>query len=90
MKNMLKTNQLFQCHVNQMSQLWNGLATKHYSPVSSRINLFLVKVILLDCQLNKIGNIFLSIMMVDFMILYSLLTVSINCSLHVAFIAWLE
>jgi hypothetical protein len=30
MRNMPKTNQLFQCHVNQMSQLWNGLTTKHY------------------------------------------------------------
>jgi hypothetical protein len=51
---------------------------------------FLVKVFLLDCQLNKIGNIFLSIMMVNSMILYSLLKVSINCSVHVAFITWLE
>ncbi len=35
-------------------------------------------------------NIFLSIMMVDLMILYSSLTVSINCSVHVAFVTWLE
>jgi hypothetical protein len=35
-------------------------------------------------------NFFLSIMMVDFMILYSLLMVSINCSVHVAFETWLE
>jgi hypothetical protein len=33
---------------------------------------------------------FLSTMMVDLMILYSLLTVSINCSMHVVFITWLE
>jgi hypothetical protein len=25
-----QTDQLFQCQVNQMSQLWNGLTTKHY------------------------------------------------------------
>jgi hypothetical protein len=37
-----------------------------------------------------IGNIFLFIMMVDLMILYSSLTVSINCSMHVAFVTWLE
>ncbi len=30
MRNMPQTNLLFQCHVNQMSQLWNGLTTKHY------------------------------------------------------------
>jgi hypothetical protein len=30
MRNMPKTDQLFQCHVNQMSLLWNGLTTKHY------------------------------------------------------------
>ncbi len=90
MRNMPKTNQLFQCHANQMSQLLNGLTTKHYSPVPSRINFFLVKVFLLDCQLNKIGNIFLSILIVDLMILYSLLMVSINCSVHVAFVTRLE
>ncbi len=28
MRNMPKTNKLFQCHVNQMSQLGNGLTTK--------------------------------------------------------------
>jgi hypothetical protein len=44
----------------------------------------------LFCQLNKIGNIFLSIMMVNLMILYSSLMVSINCSVHVAFVTWLE
>jgi hypothetical protein len=43
-----------------------------------------------DRQLNKIGNIFLSIMMVDLMILYSLLMVLINCSVHVAFVIRLE
>ncbi len=32
----------------------------------------------------------LSIMMVNLMILYSLLTVSINCSVHVAFVTRLE
>ncbi len=90
MRNMPKTNQLFQCCVNQMSQLSNGLTTKHYSPVPFRTNSFLLKVFLLDCQLNKIGNIFLSIMMVNLMILCSLLTVSINCSVHVAFVTWLE
>ncbi len=51
---------------------------------------FLVKVFLMDCQLNEIGNIFLSITMVDSMILYSLLMVSINCSVHAAFETWLE
>jgi hypothetical protein len=51
---------------------------------------FLVKGFLTDCQLNKIGNIIFSIMMVDSMILCSLLTVSINCSVHVAFVTWLE
>ncbi len=30
MRNMPKTDQLFQCHVNRMSQLLNGLTTKHY------------------------------------------------------------
>jgi hypothetical protein len=30
MKNMPETDQLFQCHMNQMSQLWKGLTTKHY------------------------------------------------------------
>jgi hypothetical protein len=46
----------------------------------------------MDCQLNKIeiGNIMLSIMMVNLMILYTLLMVSINCSMHVAFETWLE
>ena len=34
-------------------------------------NFFLVKGFLPDCQLNKTGNIFLSIMMVDLMILYT-------------------
>ncbi len=29
-ENMPKTDLLFQCHVNRMSQLWNGLTTKHY------------------------------------------------------------
>ncbi len=29
MKNMPKTNQLFQYHVNRMSLLWNGLTTNH-------------------------------------------------------------
>ncbi len=29
MRNMPKTNQLFQCHMNQMSQLWSGLITNH-------------------------------------------------------------
>ncbi len=51
---------------------------------------FLVKVFLSDCQLNKIGNIFLPIFMVVLMILYSLLMVSINCSMHVAFVTRLE
>ncbi len=55
---MPETNLLFQCHVNWMSQLRNGLTTKHYWPVPFRINFFLVKVFLPDCQLNKIGNIF--------------------------------
>ncbi len=50
----------------------------------------LVKVFLPECQLNKIGNFFLFIMMVDLMILYSSLTVSINCSVHVAFVTQLE
>ncbi len=35
-------------------------------------------------------NILLSITMVDSMILYSLLMISINCSMHVAFETWLE
>ena len=29
MKNMPKTDQLFQCHVNRTSLLWNGLTTNH-------------------------------------------------------------
>jgi hypothetical protein len=29
MRNMPETNQLFRCHVNQMSLLWNGLTTNH-------------------------------------------------------------
>ncbi len=29
MKNVPETNQLFQCHMNQMSLLWNGLTTNH-------------------------------------------------------------
>ncbi len=90
MRNMPKTDLLFQCHVNQMSQLLNGLTTTHYWPVPFRINFFLVKVFLPDFQLNKIGNIILSIILVDLMILYSLLMVSINCSMHVAFVTWLE
>ena len=53
-------------------------------------NFFLVKGFLTDCQLNKIGNIFHSMMMVDLMILCSSLMVSINCSLRVAFVTWLE
>jgi hypothetical protein len=53
-------------------------------------NFFLVKGFLPDCQLNKTGNIFFSIIMVDLMILYALLTVSINCSVHVAFVTRLE
>ncbi len=53
-------------------------------------NVFFVKVFLSDCQLNEIGNIFLSVMMFELMILYSLLTVSINCSMHVAFVTQLE
>ena len=28
-ENMPKTDQLFQCHVNRMSLLWNGLTTNH-------------------------------------------------------------
>ncbi len=90
MRNMPETDQLSQCHMNRMSQLLNGLTTKHYWPVHFRINFFLVKVFLTDCQLNKIGHIFLSIMMVDLMILYLLLTASINCSMHVAFVTQLE
>jgi hypothetical protein len=43
---------------------------------------FLVKVFLLDCQLNKIGNNFLSIMMVDSMILYSLLCIHFTFTNH--------
>ena len=35
-------------------------------------------------------KLFLSNMMGDLMILYSLLVVSINCSVHVAFVTWLE
>jgi hypothetical protein len=58
--------------------------------VPFQINFFLVKVFLTDCQLNENGNILLSITMVDLMILYSLLMVSINCSVHVAFETWLE
>ncbi len=56
----------------------------------SQINFCLVKGFLTDCQLNKIGNIFHSIMMVDLMILCSLLMVSINCSVRVAFVTLLE
>jgi hypothetical protein len=41
-------------------------------------------------QLNKIGNIFHSIMMVDSMILCSLLMASINCSVRVVFVTRLE
>jgi hypothetical protein len=52
--------------------------------------IFLVKVFQINCQLNKIGNIFLSIMMVDLMILYSSLMVSTNCSVHAAFVTRLE
>ncbi len=80
---MPETDQLFQCHVNQMSQLFKGLTTKQYF-------WFFVKVFLTDCQLNNIGNILLLFTMVDSMILYSLLMVSINCSVHVAFEAQLE
>ncbi len=58
MRNMPKLNQLFQCRVNWLSQLWNGLTTTHYWLVPFWINLFLVKVFLSDCQLNKIGNFF--------------------------------
>ena len=29
MRNMPKTDQLFQCHVNRMSLLWSGLMTNH-------------------------------------------------------------
>jgi hypothetical protein len=54
------------------------------------INFFLVEVFLTDCQLNEIGNYLVSIMMVDSMILYLLLKVSINCSVHVAFKTQLE
>jgi hypothetical protein len=39
----------------------------------------------MNCQLNKIGNILLSIAMVGSMIIYLLLMVSINCSVNVAF-----
>ncbi len=87
---MSETDQLFQCHVNWMSQLLNGLTTKHYWLVPFQINFILVEVFLTGCQLNKIGNILLSIIMVDTMILYSLLMVSINCCMHVAFKTWLE
>ncbi len=38
----------------------------------------------------KNGNLFLSIMMVDLMILYLLLTVLINCSVNVALVTLLE
>ncbi len=55
-----------------------------------RINFFFVKVFLTDCQLNKIGKFLLTITMVNLMILYSLLMVSINCSVHVVFETWLE
>jgi hypothetical protein len=54
------------------------------------MNFFLVKVFLPDYQLNEIGNILLSITMVNSMILYLLLMVSINGSVHVAFEAQLE
>jgi hypothetical protein len=53
-------------------------------------NFFLIKVFLMVCQLNKIGNMFLSIMMVNLMILFSSLMGSINCSMHVAFVTGLE
>ena len=43
---MPKTNKLFQCCVNRMSQLLNGLTTKHYWLVPFQINFFLVKVLL--------------------------------------------
>ena len=56
----------------------------------SKINFCLVKGFLMDCQLNKIGKLFHSIMMVDLMILCSLLMVSINCSVRVAFVTRLE
>jgi hypothetical protein len=84
-ENMPETDQLFQCHMNRMSQLLNGLKTNHYCPVPLRENFFLFKVFLMDCQLNKIGNIFLSMMMVNSMIVCSLIMVSINCSVHAAF-----
>jgi hypothetical protein len=76
------------CESNEPIVEWTD--KKHYSLVLFQINFFLVKVLLTDCQLNKIGNMFLSIMMVDWIILYSLLMVSINCSMHVAFVTWLE
>ncbi len=50
---MPELDQLFQCRVNRMSRLWNGLTTKHYWLVPFWINFFLVKVFLSDCQLNK-------------------------------------
>jgi hypothetical protein len=78
-----------------VSRELNGLIVeltdnKHYSAVPFRIHFFLVRVFLKKYQLKEIGNIFLSTMMVDMMILCSLLTVSISCSVHVAIKTQLE
>jgi hypothetical protein len=79
MRNMPETDQLFQCHMNWMSQLLNGLTTKHYWPVPFQINFFLVKVFPMDCQLNEIGNIFLSIM-IEFHPISAGLFETLNCA----------
>jgi hypothetical protein len=79
---------LVSCELNEPIAEWTDNKTLLTSAFPD--SFFLVKVFLTDCQLNKIGNIFLSITMVDSMILYSLLTVSIDCSMHVAFKTWLE
>jgi hypothetical protein len=76
------------CESNEPILEWTD--NKHYWVVPFQMNFFLVKVFLPDYQLNEIGNILLSITVVNSMILYLLLMVSINGSVHVAFEAQLE
>ncbi len=86
---MAATDLSFRYSVNPMSLLWNGRTMTNFWAGHFQINASLVKACQKCCYQRETGSILPSTTMADLTILYSLLTVSINCSMRLAFKAQL-
>ncbi len=86
---MAATDLSFRYPVNPMSLLWNGWTMTNFWAGLFRINSSSVKACQRGCYQRETGSILPSTTMANSTIPYSLLTVSINCSVWLAFEAQL-